>query len=98
MEKYSLQRWFYFCHFMDLLKVFDTVNHDLLITKLGAFGFQKDALSFTESYLKKRRQRVRVNNNFSAWQRIIFGVPQGSILDSLLFNIFLNGIFLFVEN
>ena len=66
--------------FMDLPKAFDTMNYDLLIAKLGAFGFQKDALSFMKSYLTKRRQRVRVNSHFSTWERIISGVPQGSIL------------------
>ena len=85
--------------FMDLSKAFDTKNHDLLIAKLGAYGFQKDTLSFMKSYLTKRLQRVRVNSvNFSAWESIISGVPQASILGPLLFNIFLNDIFLFVEN
>ena len=52
--------------FMDVSKAFDTMNQDLLIAKLGAYGFQKDAFSFMKSYLTKRRQRVRVNSNFSA--------------------------------
>ena len=52
--------------FMDLSKAFDTMNHDLLIAQLGAYDFRNDALSFMKSYLTKRRQRVRVNSNFSA--------------------------------
>ena len=83
---------------MDLSKAFDTLNHDLLIAKLGAYGFEKDALRYMKSYLKNRKQRVRVNKTFSEWERITTGVPQGSILGSLLFNIFLNNLFLFVSN
>ena len=64
------------------------MNHDLLIAKLGAYGFQYNALSLMKSYLTKRRQRVRVNNNLGAWERIISGVLQGSILGPLFFNIF----------
>ena len=84
--------------FMDLSKAFDIMNHNLLIAKLGAYCFQKDALSFMKSYLTKKRQQVRVNINFSAWERIISGVPQGSILGPLLCSIILNDLFLFVEN
>ena len=76
--------------FLDLSKTFETMNHDILIAKLGAYGFQKDALSFMKSYLAKRWQRVCVNSNFSAWERLIPGVSEGSILGPLLFNIFLN--------
>ena len=49
-------------------------------------------------YLTKRRQRVRVKSKISAWERIISEVSQGSILVPLLFNIFLNGLLVFVEN
>ena len=49
------------------------------------------------SYLKNRKQRVRPNNAYSEWIDILFGVPQGSILGPLLFNIFLCGLFLFFD-
>ena len=70
--------------FMDLSKAFDTQNQNLLITKLGAYGFDTKALYCIKSYLDNRKRRIRVNNNFSSWQEIIDEVPQGSILGPLL--------------
>ena len=74
--------------FMDLSKAFDTMNHDLLIAKLGAYGFQEDALVFMKSYFTNRQPRVRVNSNFSMWEKMISGALQGSILGSLLLTSF----------
>ena len=76
--------------FMDLSKVFDTMDQDLLNAKSGAYCFQEDAAVFMKSYFIKRQQLVRVNSNFSMWERTISGVPQGSILRLLLFSNFLN--------
>ena len=67
---------------MDASKALDTLNQKLLIAKLGAFGIDKKAPNYIKSYLDNRKKRVRVNSNFSSWQEIIAGVPQGSILGS----------------
>ena len=65
--------------FMELPKAFDTLNHNLLIAKLGDYGFRRESLSFMKSYLNDRQQ-IRANSNFRSWGNIITGVPQGSIL------------------
>ena len=78
---------------MDLLKAFDSVDHNLLLAKLNAYGINLDALQLLRSYLSKRHQRVKVNSTFSDWKEIRFGVPQGSVLGLLLFNVFVNDTF-----
>ena len=75
---------------MDLSKAFDCLPHELLIAKLEAYGFEKKTLSSFLSYLKNRKQAVNINGILSDFLEILSGVPQGSILGPILFNIFLN--------
>ena len=82
---------------MDLSKAFDFILHNLLISKLHAYGLSFDTVTFLNLYLKDQKQNIRINNIFSAFQNILSGVPQGSILGPILFNIFLIDLFLCIK-
>ena len=82
----------------DLSKAFDTINHQLLLAKLHAYGFSKQVLTIVSSYLSNRKQRIKINDVFSSWKDLILGVPQGSVLGTLLFNICLNDLFFFLKD
>ena len=82
----------------DLSKAFDCIPHDLIIAKLEAYGFQIDALRLVRDYLSNRKQRIKLNETFSSWRDIEYGVLQGSILSPLLFNIHLCDLFYFLDN
>ena len=84
--------------FMDISKAFDTFNHNLLLAKLNGYSFSFSAIKFIQNFLSERCQRVNINRNFSEWCKILLGVSQGLILSSLLFKIFVNDIFYFIED
>ena len=73
----------------DLSKAFDCIPHDLSVAKLNAYGFNRDTVAYIYSYLKNRKQCVRINGTRSYLGDIISGVPQGSILGPILYNLLL---------
>ena len=80
----------------DLSKAFDCIHHDLLVAKLDAYSFNRDTVAYIYSYLKNRKQFVRINGTQSYFEDIISGVTQGLILGPVLYNLFFNDFFYFI--
>ena len=82
----------------DPSKASDCLPHELIITKLNDYGFNLPAPKLMHSYFSHRKQPTKVNHAYSSWEKILFGVPQGSILRPILLNIFLGDLFLVISD
>ena len=78
--------------FLDLTKAFDTLNHNILLTKLNYYGIQNSTLNWFQSYLSNRQHYVEINQCKSNIVTLSLGVPQGTILGTLFFIIYVNDI------
>ena len=92
---------------IDLSKAFDTLDHDLLIAKLSAYGLNFHSLHLIKNYLSDRHQRTRIESCYqrtriescySGWLEMSLGIPQGSILGPLLFKTFINNLLFLIAS
>jgi len=76
--------------YLDFAKAFHTVRHRRLMKKLESYGVYGNILEWIREFLEGRKQKVVVDGVFSAWAKVLSGVPQGSVLDPILFVCYIN--------
>ena len=76
--------------FLDLKKAFDTVDHNILISNLSAYGIRGTSIEWFKSYLSERKHKYFLNGSLSSNRVLSCGIPQGTILGPLLFLLYIN--------
>jgi hypothetical protein len=82
----------------DLSKAFDCLPYSLTITKLHSYGMDYNSTLLLTDYLTNRLQRVKTGGATSSWAKVLKGIPQGSIMGPVVFNIYMNDLFQFVND
>ena len=82
---------------MDLSKAFDCIPYELLIARMDANGFSENALTFSFFVPETKEKSIQITNTCSIFQLLLSGVPQGSMLDLILVNLFLNDLFMYIK-